>query len=179
MQITSKSQFIDLYLAGVLGNRFQIWRDYKEAMKVDILDIGFRELGSGGGGKFEMVLHNQIESTAKRWINEGRKFYLNASDSQETCTIQGEIQYRLGWEGYIGLSRGLKMRDAMNAGYMKSTSGASTRSIMNIFMDDNSRNDVDEILDLYPEAVIEFGCYNREVGILLARNTIIWEVRNY
>jgi hypothetical protein len=52
-------------------------------------------------------------------------------------------------------------------------------ALLDRFMDPNSRADLDALLDLYPDAAVEFSCFSVNVGIFPARNTIFWETRNY
>lgn len=42
-----------------------------------------------------------------------------------------------------------------------------------------SLDDVRDLLKMFPNDVIEFSCYEIEVGTLINRNVIIWEVRGY
>jgi hypothetical protein len=46
-------------------------------------------------------------------------------------------------------------------------------------MSPSSFEDIMELLKLFPEDVIEFSCYDIQLGTLTNRNTIIWEVRGY
>jgi hypothetical protein len=46
-------------------------------------------------------------------------------------------------------------------------------------MDPSSRDDLDALFDLYPDAAVEFACFPHNLGIFPHRNTVIWEVRNY
>lgn len=181
MRIRSKYQFLELYIAGVLGNRFEVWTDYRDAIAANAF-VGFREIGNAGGGKFEMALPEQIEAVARRWMYEGRKFYLNAGDYtiQKKATIQGEICNLVdGWHGFTGPAHEYKMRDMFKRGLATAHNGLHTRHILRNYLCPNSLDDVDALLDLYPEATIEFTSYKCDVGILPNRNTIIWEVRNY
>ena len=43
----------------------------------------------------------------------------------------------------------------------------------------SSFDNLETLLDIYPESVIEFGAYEVNVGVIPNRNTLIWEVRNY
>jgi len=47
------------------------------------------------------------------------------------------------------------------------------------FMDPSSRDDLEQLFDLYPDATVEFTCYQMDLGTIPRRNTIFWEVRNY
>lgn len=180
MKITTKQQFIDLYMQGVLGNKLKTWTDVNKAYNEVKELVGFREL-SVGAGSFEVCNKNDILHVAIKWNKLGRKFYLNETDYNEDArTIQGEICYLYdGWHGFIGLCNGLRMRDMFAAGLAKPYRGLAVKAILNYYMDDNSLYDIEQLLELYPEATIEFTCYSTTIGILPNRNTIIWEVRNY
>jgi len=181
MKISSKLQFLDLYLAGALGNRFRIWRTYQEALRDKPEELGLRELGIGAG-TFEMVKYEQIESASKRWLALGRRFYLNASDIDhlDYLLIQGEICRTVrGYEGYIGFAEGRRMRDMFKLGTVRNFRAGAVLHIMRTFMDANTLADVEGLFDLYPDATIEFATYSKELGVLPNRNTIIWEVRDY
>lgn len=181
MKIPTKQQFINLYIAGVLGNRFRVWTDLESCLKDDPDEVGLRELAVGAGS-FEMCSRGNIEATALKWIQLQRKFYLNESDKDHLShlAIQGEIcRTSSGYHGYIGDAHGLRMRDMFKAGYARNFGSIETRHIMRSYMDENSLSDVDDLLDLYPDATIEFACYRKTIGVLPNRNTIIWEVRDY
>ncbi len=46
-------------------------------------------------------------------------------------------------------------------------------------MDGNSRDDFEQIRDMYPGHVIEVSIFERELGKLPGRRCIVWEVRCY
>jgi hypothetical protein len=96
-------------------------------------------------------------------------------------TIQGEICRvpHLGLTGYLDTVGKLPMRPAMAAGHMRHCSALTTLSLCDRYMDPSSRDDLDILLELYPDATIEFSCFGRNVGVFPHRNTLFWEVRNY
>jgi hypothetical protein len=59
------------------------------------------------------------------------------------------------------------------------TTGLKAKALVEKYMDANTLNDLQELWDVYPEAVIEFTCFDCNIGTKPHRNTIIWEVRNY
>lgn len=181
MKIKTKQEFVQLYLAGVIGNRFDIYLDYKSAIAAKAQEVGFREMAVGAGS-FEMCSFDKIEEVALRWLALNRRFYLNTSDKDHLSSllIQGEICHTFnGYQGFIGDSHGLRMRDMFKAEYARHFTSAATRHLMYKYMDENTISDIDEILELYPDATIEFACYSKFLGCLPNRNTIIWEVRDY
>jgi hypothetical protein len=42
-----------------------------------------------------------------------------------------------------------------------------------------SYGDLQELLERFPDWVIEFATYSCEVGCIARRNTVFWEIRNY
>lgn len=71
------------------------------------------------------------------------------------------------------------MRATAAAGLFRSYSGSAVLALVDEFMDPASRTDLDALLELYPDATIEFACFPCAVGVIPSRNTIFWEVRNY
>ena len=203
MEIRSKRQFFAMWEAGLLGNRTRLWRDPLEAarwgMERDInrcmcasrdgrksfegTMIGFRELrkpGSAGAGKWERVPWMLVPETALQWKREGREFIMDDGCPDEYRTLQGEVvRTERGLEGFLDLEGKLPMRPAMAAGHMKHRSYLETRVLLERFMDPNSREDLDSILELFPDHAIEFSCFSVNVGIFPRRNTLFWETRLY
>ena len=194
MQIRSKAQFFEMWEAGVLGNRTRLWRDPVKAATWgkeqwiksdrDIDDnppeIGFRQIGKQGGGKWEKVPWFHVLETANVWKNEGRAFIMDDGAPDWCRQLQGEIcrTYR-GLEGYLDTVGKLPMRPAMAAGHMRHCTPAVVCALLDRYMDANSRDDCEALLDLYPDATIEFSTFGVDVGVFPNRNTLFWEVRNY
>lgn len=185
MEIKSKAEFFRLWEAGCLGNRPLLFHTLQEALDSGCEFIGFRELNkAGGGGAWEKAQNTplgfKIIDTFQRWTALGRHFIMDGGCPNHLGTLQGEVcrTYR-GWEGLIGLSNGLPMRPAMAAGLLVPRSGVVVKALLDSYMDPSSRDDLDAILDLYPDATVEFTCFSVDVGVIPNRNTIFWEVRNY
>lgn len=197
MEIRNKRKFFELWEAGVLGNRTRLWRDPEAAWSwgewqsarrglphnLLIPEIGFREIrkpGSAGAGKWEKVPWSCVFETADRWKAEGREFVMDDGVPNEKQTLMGEIvRTERGMEGFITLATPLPMRPAMAAGLMKHRSYLETRLLLETYMDPSSRDDLDQILELYPDHAVEFSCFSVNVGILPHRNTMFWETRLY
>ena len=187
MEIRSKREFFWLWEAGMLGNRTQLWRDPREAFLWGRTQkkgpyypkIGFREIGKAGGGAWERVSWSLIGETAERWRKAGRTFICDDGVPNEKQTLLGEVCQSIGGlQGTLGITQ-LPMRIAMKQGLLRPCSGATVLTLVNSYMDPSSRDDLDTLLELYPEATIEFGCYSVDVGVIPHRNTMFWEVRNY
>lgn len=70
------------------------------------------------------------------------------------------------------------MRDSLRQGG-RSYQGISAKAVIDHYCDPATADDLRLLLDQHPHAVIEFTVYDRNVGVIPHRNTVIWEVRNY
>lgn len=184
MEIRSKTEFFRLWELGVLGNRTRLWRDptiaFWEATLLKVERIGFREIGAAGGGAWEATPITTFWEVAERWEKSGRKFIMDDGCPDEFRTLQGEICRTVrGVESFLEVGGRLPMRKAMAVGLFRSYGYAATLVLLRDFMDGTSQDDLFALLDLYPDATIEFSCFSRNVGVFPNRNTLIWEVRCY
>lgn len=190
MEIRSKEEFFRLWEQGVLGNRTRLWRNSHDAFDWGFQqrikkgldpEIGFRELrkSGAGSGKWEKVNWNSVLSTAKQWQAEGRNFIMDDTAPNDKTTLCGEIcrTFR-GLEGTLGVT-GCGMREAIKKGLLLPRSGATVLALLDRYMDDNSREDLNILLDLFPDATVELSCFTVDVGVFPNRNTLFWEIRNY
>jgi hypothetical protein len=179
MHITSKAEFFRLWNAGVLGFKLRTWDDPKEAVASGAPIIGLRQIGKAGGGRLDIVPREELIAMAAEWTAAGLKFMCCEAAPDEHGTIQGEVcrTYR-GLEGLLGFSNGLRMRDAIARGLLVPRSPAATFVLLRDYMSAASRDDLDGLLELYPDATVEFTCYG-EHDFGRGRNAIFWEVRDY
>lgn len=195
MEIKSKAQFFEMWEAGLLGNRTRLWRDPNDAYQWAVEQrakssnrfwqlsdkpiIGFRELGRAGGGAWEVVPWRFVHVTAERWNGAHRRFIMDDGAPEEKTTLKGEVCRTVrGLESYLTTAK-LSMRAAMREGRMKPYGNLATKVALDTFMDPASRDDLEILLELYPDATIEFSCFSVDVGVIPNRNTLFWEVRNY
>ena len=180
-QITSKAEFYRLWNAGALGYKLRTW-DSIEAFR-DEPDqppiVGLRQIGAAGGGAFWVGSTSEVWGQISDWQAANRKYTICEAAPDELGTLQGEVcrPAHVGWAGTMGLSRGLRMREAIAKGLLTPRSPAATRFLLKEYLSPASLDDLDAIFDLYPNATVEFTCY--ELNLDRGRNTIFWEVRNY
>ncbi|MFH1604430.1 MAG: hypothetical protein ABIH03_11050, partial [Pseudomonadota bacterium] len=166
VKIESKAEFFRLWRAGVLGNRPRAWETPEEAVASGVPVVAFREAGRPGG-LHEFVERDRVMAAAEAWRVAGRTFSLDETAPDDHVTLQGEVCRRYdGWHGYLALRSGLRMREAMGAGLMRPLRGAAVLALLDAYLDPSSRDDLDALLDLYPDAVVEFACYDHDVGVL-------------
>lgn len=180
MRIHSKALFFELWEAGVLGNRTNLWDDAQTAFDSRAPEIGFRQIGKSGGGAWEKVPRDQVFVTAERWSKLGRRYILDDGCPDNKRTMQGEIiRTHRGLEGWLETEGKFAMRPAMAAGHMKHRGYLECRMLLARYMDPSSRDDLDALLELHPDAAVEFSCFSVNVGIFPHRNCIFWETRDY
>lgn len=178
MEITCKQEFFRKWKQGLLGNATRLWWNPNEAWASDAREFGFRE-HRAGGGTWERVPRVHFWETVRRWDAAGRTYTMDDVCPDQYQTIQGEVcrTFR-GLEGYIGASQ-LPMRKAMAEGILKHRRPIETYVLLDTYMDPSSRGDLDALLDLFPDATVEFTCFSVNVGNIPNRNTLFWETRNY
>lgn len=83
-----------------------------------------------------------------------------------------------GWREPLG--PGLPpMRKSMGYQYHRHRGYLQTKLLLDAYLDASSRDDLEILLEQYPDAAIEFTTFSINVGVLPHRNTIFWETRNY
>lgn len=175
--LDTKAKFFRAWNAGLLGFKLRTWDTPEEAVASGVPLVGFRQIGTGGGGKFVMATSPEIITVAAGLTQQGIRFQICEAAPDDRATIQGEVvRTERGLEGYLGQSK-LRMRDAIAQGKLTPRGWLETELLLRQFMWPSSREDLNCLLDLYPGHVVEFTCYNHrfEPG----RNTIFWEVRHY
>jgi len=181
MKIINKTEFYHLWEAGVLGNRTNIYRSPLKAWQAGYPHYGFRQLAKAGGGRWERVSRDEFWNTVRNWNEWQIPFIMDSATHPagfEDITLQGEVCRTIrGWEGFMGYTPGLPMRKAFP--YMRAVSGSEVLVLLDRWMDPSSQDDLRDLLDLYPEATIEFTCFTKDTGNIPGRNCIFWETRNY
>jgi len=177
MRLNSKREFLAAWSEGRLGNRPRMWRTWQEAEQSGAPQVGFRELGVPSG-KHEVVPRGEIKATAERWSN--RPYFVDEAAPDHAAVLQGEIcrTFR-GLEGFLGIRTGRRMRDSIAQGLLLPRTPLQTTLLIREFADPSSCDDIYTLLEMYPDATVEFTCYAFNVGIISGRNTLIWEVRDY
>jgi hypothetical protein len=171
--IRTKREFYRLWNAGLLGNRPRTWHSLMALTSSDFQgEVTIRNAEVPGWRTQYRVPVNEAILTAP----PGSTFNESAPDLQ--LTFQGEVTRR---EGGLYLrfdcTPNLKMKEAMACA--KDAYGLTAKLLLDRYLWPSSRDDLDALLDLYPDHVIEFSAYDRAVGDRPHRNTLIWEVRAY
>jgi len=184
MKILYKSWFFEDWKKGVLGNRTSLWDNPLEAYqaaKERNIEIGFREVGKAGGGAWCRVPSCDVLDIASEWTKCGRKFLMDDGVPNHHSTLQGEVCRTFeGLQSYLAVGFPIPpMRISMKLGLHKHRGYLETKELLDRYMDPSSRDDLEMLLELYPDATVEFTCFDIDVGNIPSRNTMMWEVRDY
>lgn len=170
--ISSKKQLYELYLAGCLGNKLHTF-----AYPSELREQGYR-------GTVTARSTSEHDKTClynipwKEAIRLPKHFCFNEPAPDDQLLIQGEVMRTPGGL-YLQYSteRFIPMRIALRKA--KIAQGLKAKLILEHFLTLASYEELMGLLERYPDAVVEFSTYDKCLGNLPHRNTIIWEVRNY
>jgi hypothetical protein len=177
---------------GLLGNYLPTW-GWDEFLESGIDgSFGFRHRTSAGSPLFRRgfdrrgIISYVRDLLLKRKINV--RDILISQDTQlydDARQLQGEVARadpRLG-SGMVltysgSLNTSLTCREEVRQSRIITLVGLRAKMLLQEFMDWPSYDFLQEVLERYPDAVVEFTTFSRSVGIL-NWNCIFWEVRNY
>lgn len=198
-EIRTKAEFYDLYYKFALGNTIRQW-EYDEfkrlylagspelpetiAVRVKLPNNPFMRYHLSLKGALEYVEQLKHEHGIARELTQ---FSEHAPD--HVVKLQGEIcrpdysNLYLRYDDRCVQVSGpndppCRIRYVLESNRVKHAIGLTAHLILKENMDGPSWDCLQELLQIYPDAVIEFAVYDKPVGVL-GWNTITWEVRNY
>jgi len=182
-KIVSKEEFYLLYNQGLLGNRLICWSTYDEILKSgwgNPVCIRPKGLNARGKTKYNIPLidvRKEIDDLVSKGIKE-KDITFNQSAPDDKLILQGELtKNHLGFclhYSTVKKPMALALKEEQ-----KNISGLKAKTLLESIMLPQSFADIENLLELFPDAIIEFGVYSEIIGNLPGRNTIIWEVRDY
>ncbi|VVB82810.1 Uncharacterised protein [uncultured archaeon] len=181
--IAAKKEYHFLSETNFFGNRALTWNSIDEI------------INSGWKGKICICSKKGIERTRtpfaltleetilkiQEFKNEGipeETLIFNQSMPDEHLTIQGEMMRST--ENYSLVYSTIQA--PMNLAFKKETLHATGLKALNLLKGNlcsSSYENMQTIFEMFPDSIIEFSAYDIDVGNILNRNTVIWEVRNY
>lgn len=181
--IKTKEECYSLYHSGFFGNKVRTWDSIDELKKSRYKGkVSLRSRKKIGWGK--AVYNLSVEDAEKKILDLNslgvmeESITINESPPDDRLIFQGELTrnekglYILYSEEKMGMNDALKKRQ-------KNVFGLKAEMMLRTFFFPGSLEHIYELLELFPEDIIEFSCYEINVGIIEPRNVIIWEVRNY
>lgn len=180
--INNKKQMYALYEGGAFGNKLRTWdslQDYYKSTYYGTVSMRYKGK-SGGGWTAYNVERIAVNSIVEKWENEGADvnlIVLNESAPDDRLTIQGEVMRDFTGLYVFWSDLKTKMRIAMQQG--KEAKGLAAKFLLQKHLTPASYDDIMDLLDMYPDSVIEFSAYQMCLGDKRGRNAVIWECRNY
>lgn len=190
-EILTKKQFYNMYDKNLFGNKALAWNTYDK-----ILNSSWNGnicIRSKVGFARKKVKYNVPINEARKVIQEfensgipERSITFNQAMPDDFIAIQGEVS-----DSFLNINPDsnspLRMRYSLVKKPMllalaekdNEVYGLKALEILRHFLWENSYDNIMELLDMYPEHVIEFSAYDVEVGDIRGRNAVIWEVRKY
>lgn len=177
MAIRFKDDMYELLAQGVFGNRLRTW-----STRQTVIESGYKgEIGLRSRTVLGRFYHRLPLVTAlmlgEQLEKEGHRIVYCESAIDENIVLQGEI-----CETAYGLSltystERVSMRAALkNPSY---ADGLAAKTILRSYLSPVSYDEIMLLLDLYPYHIVEFTAFDRYVGELKGRNTVVWETRSY
>jgi hypothetical protein len=117
-----------------------------------------------------------IEYYQETWFDP-KGYYFNEPIDPRTVTLNAEITRAFGVLELFYATEPMHMRPALRE-HGRHARGLKALMIMRHCACEKGRETIEDLLELYPDHVIEFTCMSRPYGTLGWR-TVIWEVRNY
>jgi|APSaa5957512535_1039671.scaffolds.fasta_scaffold69000_3 hypothetical protein len=188
-KIKSKEIFYILYNKGVLGNRPKTWNSIEEINQSNWAGkYTIRIAVPGHKGMYNIpkeTLQEKINNLKSQGIEE-KHIVFNQSMPDHKIKIQGEI-IEITTEESNGFPAGIYLtystvKDTMKEGLKKQTLHAKDNEaivLLKKHLNPNSQLEIQNLINNFPNHVVEFSVYENNIGDLPERNTIIWEVRSY
>lgn len=172
--VLSKADFLRRFKKGEFGNAPPTWETVEEYLESDYKGLVHLRNKKKAGRTY----YNVNKETVKKFPSKN-EFYISGMAPHEHGTIQGEVMRSEFGLVLTYFSAKYPMREAFKKCSIKITKGVLSNQILEHHMCVNSYEWVCELLENYPEHVVEFSCFECAWGSTPNRNTVIWEVRKY
>lgn len=179
--IRNKQQMYSMLLAGRFGNFVRAWDTLPE-----VLASGYRGLVSlrsrerSNPVRLYHVPIEELPATVTKLPPEHQRagFVFSESPPDHKRTLQGELcRDESGYYLHYSFSPE-PMRTAL-AQDGRHARGLTAKSLLETYLEPSDYDALQELLDDYPGAVIEFSAFTVPVGVIPHRKMVVWEVRHY
>lgn len=174
----TKTESLELLRRGALGNTLRTWESFEHLLFDGYqgpLTIRSRVPGSTEC-YFKVPYWTVLSRASVFW--DPTRYYFNESAPDEHLVLQGEVTRETwGLELKYSTKPGLVMREAMRDAQW--ARGLVADMLLRAHLDASSYDALMELLDTYPNHVVEFSTYSRALGAIPGRNTVVWECRDY
>ena len=187
--IKDKRTMYELLAAGRLGNTCPQWFSVQDWMLDDRTEKyewwGVRTLTPAGPCKLNCH-RDDVLPTADQYERLGHDVNISPM-IDKFCTVTAWLEV---WDSPAGLvvegieypdtKGGWTWRNSMpDPSRRKRWEGVAARMILRKHLNENSYDDVCELMERYPDHVIEFSATDRKFGTVPHRNWCCWEIRKY
>ena len=185
--VKSKKQNYALWQNGFFGNKLRAWRSFDEWKKSGFNgNVALRVLGQTGAGYCSYDNQPEdVEEAINSFVSLGYRFedvMINEMAPSYELILQGEYsnEFLLSHgRGYFLYSFSKNhMRDALKYD-SKVAVGLMADLLIKNSMTPSSHDDWLLLIDRYPEHVFEVSIFEKCLGDIPGRNTLVWEIRKY
>lgn len=176
--IKNKKDFVRRYQKGEFGNAGPTWETI-EAFLSATDTKGYYHLRNripGGPTHYDQT-HEDIK---KFYYHHSRpdlpNWYVSKMAPTEKTTIQGEVRLSTYGVEFRYSCLALPMRAALSQS-QKTVTGLTAVMLLKQHLNASSYDWLIELLELYPDHIIEISAYSQEWGTIPGYNCVFWEVR--
>lgn len=180
--VLRKTDFYRRWRAMEFGNRGHSWDTLDEVMASNLPGPFAIRYKVPGSRFMRYHIHkSELRSVAEQFIQDGANpslFEFSPMQPDGKLVLQGEVQgdhYGLS----LFFSRAKKPMRVALAESGKQVHGLQAKMILQGACDSSSLDDLLQLVERFPDHVIEFSVYSCHVGVIPKRNTVIWEVRKF
>lgn len=178
-----KQQFVDRFLQGEFGNKTMTWatlQEFKASGYKGPCSIRCRKLNSPCCAM--SIEHYWVERAFHMLLNvhseQASELYIAQMCPTEKTLFQGEVERSNKHLSLFYSTIAKPMRDSLREGG-RQVYGIVAERLLQHFMDTNSYEWLQHLLDSYENHIIEFSVLDKKWGTHRGYNTLFWEVRLY
>lgn len=179
--VLTKRDFVERYQsgAGEFGNRAPTWNTYEEFKASGYKGLVHLRNRIAGGPTWYNIPADEVwfKFCEVCTVMSGRDIYFSGMAPHDRNLLQGEVCQST---EHLSLTYStvpnLPMRDALTR-KLQTAEGIRAVLLLRTNLCPNSYEWLQQLLDLYPDHVIEFSAFSCEWGTIPGFNTVFWEVR--
>lgn len=181
--VQTKNEGYLLYLNGFYGNKPRTWNSYDELINSKYqgnVTLRTKQRINGHGiTKYNLNLNNAKNEMEKLLENGFNKQHITFNESMpdNLLLIQGELTRMHQGLYFTYSTEKTQMNTAMKNNPQIAT-GLTAKLLLEKNMSPESFEDLNILLDTFPNDIIELSCWGKNIGNLPRRNSLIWEIRS-
>lgn len=184
-KLDSKLESFACYNAGLFGNHLKHWKNYDDFCLTAPIEgkYGLRYKDPRGGGGFfrtDMTWNETLLQYLKWTLNDKADphlFHFGESLPVDRLVLQGEIMRSVyGLDFTYTRERGQPNRPSLWKERRRAL-GLEAKILVETLLWPKSYDNLMELLEIWPDGVVEFSAVDYECGVIPGHNAIFWEVR--